>query len=52
MYIVMMPQCSHIFHFKCISDWVWTSIDKLKHPDCPLCRKRFLKDSEEEAKDL
>ena len=33
--------CTHTFHKKCISDWLF------KHTDCPLCREVFLCEKEE-----
>lgn len=36
------PQCQHLFHALCIVKWVDSNIQKLKHPDCPMCRAEFM----------
>jgi Ring finger domain len=30
------PNCHHIFHKECMSEWL------MKHSDCPICRRNFL----------
>jgi hypothetical protein len=44
-------QISHLFHKKCILEWVETLQKKKNEPDCPICRKKFTKLSIEELKD-
>lgn len=35
--------CTHTFHMRCISSWLF------KHTDCPMCREVFLCEKEEEG---
>ena len=35
-YVLELPECKHIFHFKCIVSWLET------HPNCPCCRSDLL----------
>ena len=36
--IVRQSPCGHIFHDKCIMEWIKT---KIESPDCPQCRKEI-----------
>lgn len=35
---ILLP-CKHIYHTKCITDWVQTEVNDSKNPTCPTCRK-------------
>ena len=48
--IVKTKECIHLFHYECVLQWLDACIQKLRKPDCPLCRSNFIPDvpSEEE----
>jgi hypothetical protein len=36
--IAIKLKCNHIFHHKCLKEW----LDKSKNKDCPLCRMKII----------
>eukprot|EP00347_Sterkiella_histriomuscorum_P023461 403334555 len=36
---IRQTQCKHVFHNKCINEWIKT---KISDPDCPYCRTKFI----------
>ena len=40
---VSKTPCNHVFHFKCIKDWLYKNV---KNPKCPNCNKEVLSNDE------
>ena len=38
---VSITSCNHVFHYKCIHNWLYKNI---KNPRCPNCNNKILKD--------
>ena len=38
---VKMTNCFHIFHFKCIKQWIERKQELIEAPDCPICRREL-----------
>ena len=36
-----VPQCSHLFHSECITDWIKRELQANREPSCPTCRRQF-----------
>jgi len=34
--------CSHVYHKKCLNEWVKAKVQSFNHPDCPLCRDKII----------
>ena len=43
---VSITSCKHVFHYKCIYDWLYKNI---KNPKCPNCNHEILKDVDENS---
>ena len=41
---VSITSCKHVFHYKCIHDWLYKNI---KNPKCPNCNHEILNDDDE-----
>ena len=41
---VSITSCKHVFHYKCISDWLYKNI---RNPKCPNCNHEILNDDED-----
>jgi len=41
---VSITTCNHVFHYKCIHDWLYQNV---KNPKCPNCSHEVLKEEDE-----
>ena len=44
---VSITSCKHVFHYKCIYDWLYKNI---RNPKCPNCNHEILNDDEDNNK--
>ena len=38
---VKMTNCFHLFHYKCIKNWIKSKDKSKETPDCPVCRRKL-----------
>ena len=38
---VKMTECFHIFHYKCIKEWIECKKESTEMPECPICRRKL-----------